>query len=136
MPWNRDPRATFESRVSRHADRIPRVSAEIEGWLNATPDDEEYISMAYEYLDQTQAQYEAWAAAKGVYGPTNDLKRAARVAQGWKELGFSRADVETFLRASPSERQAAARAYAAGRNRRRDRSTMLPWEKALYYHTA
>jgi|SRR5581483_3913135 len=117
--------------------RDPKV---YEQWLRSTPTDEHYLTAAYDYLDSVQGDYVAWKTRKGYANPgyesnTDFQRRAIRVAEAWRALGWTYGDVQNFLRMSPSARVEMATSMAIGRMRRGGGDSPLSDEEAaLFYH--
>lgn len=116
-------------------------SAQVQAqWLGDQPSDESYLSAAYDYLDATNADYVSWKARKGYSDPTFESnqdfqRRAIRLAEAWRELGWTNGDVQNFLDMSPSDRANMARSMAIGRQRRGGGDMPLSDEEAaLFYH--
>lgn len=124
--------------ITPPASKSPRA---YEAWRDQTPTDEDYLAVAYDYLDLHYVDYANWLESKGDLGalpedPRETLARAVRLAEAWKELGFSRGDLKNFMDMSPHDQRVLASNYAMGRARQGNRGPLGSYERALFYHQA
>jgi len=111
-----------------------------ENWLNSAPTDAEFLEVAFDYLDSVNADYITWKESRGYANPhfepqADYQRRAIRIAEAWRDLGWTRGDVLNFQEMDPVERRRMASQMATGRNRRG--GALLPLsdvEAALWYH--
>lgn len=108
-------------------------------WEDLIPTDMAYLDQAYEYLDQTRDDYIRWRLSRGYEDSTNidpveEAERARRLAQAWKDLGWTNGDVNNFLNMNPIARREMVHDFAMGRHRRKGFTSMSTEEAALFYH--
>lgn len=123
--------------ITPPASRSPKVHAD---WLAQTPTDEDFLAVAFDYLDVHYLDYANWLESRGNLGalpedPRDTQARAIRLAEAWKELGFTRGDLKNFMDMSPHDQRVLASNYAMGRARQGFGGPLADWERALYYHT-
>lgn len=117
-----------------------RALAVQENWLTSRPTDSEYLEVAFDYLDSVNGDYIEWKQRRGYTNPSFEAQadyqaRAIRLAEAWRDLGWTRGDVLNFADMDPAERRRFASEMAVGRARRGGGDMPLSDEEAaLFYH--